>query len=131
MYFELAEQLNMIIDRYWGIYQWWTSISIGLLLVAHFASKNLNIFSLSFLLLLYFIYTIWNYQMMSYNLGLMNGYYEELQVLRDAGETSPVIAAYLNGNEGAIYGFISSGMLLFGTTSYLIYMFVRSNRSAA
>ncbi len=50
---ELSYHLSMVLDRIWSMQQWWASVSIGVLIMAHLATSRLNLFLVILSLALY------------------------------------------------------------------------------
>ena len=122
----------MVYDRYWSMYQWWTSVSIGILLLAHFAADRLNAISLIFLVILYAVYSVWVHSMVWYNVLIANGYLSELRNLVESGQSNVIVETYLDdsGNIPVFYGYVAASLLYVGTNAYLIYRFVKTREEA-
>lgn len=53
----ILELIALANSQYFSLLQWWASISVGLVAIAHFASDRLNLFLLAALSVLYIAYT--------------------------------------------------------------------------
>ncbi len=65
---EISYQLSEYLNRIWDMQQWWASISIGVLVMAHLASRPLNLLLVAISLGLYTSYTLYMWQMSGENL---------------------------------------------------------------
>lgn len=125
MELELIDQLNVVYDRYWVIYQWWTSVAIGVLLMAHFASERLTILTTAFLVILYSIYSAWLFGMLMYNIESAGAALDQLRILTESGATEYAISkVYVNSDGIAVLlGVLAPILLFIGSLSYLIFRY--------
>jgi hypothetical protein len=128
---DIAFQLSELYDRWWSIHQWWVSVSFGLIAVAHFAGDKLNYVLAGFSLTLYAAFSIWLEFLVRYNIAVMGGFYTDLRVLRDSGQTlSNGARMYLEGfSQLGPYWDVAGEAAKIGTflgvISYVIYSVLR------
>lgn len=84
---EIVYQISEILNRLWVIQQWWASVSFGVLIVAHLASKQLNGVLVSALLFLYSVYSFYMWDLLGINAGILNGFVNDLQQMSESGHT--------------------------------------------
>ena len=82
---EIAYQLSEIFNRVWSMQQWWASISLGLIVLAHVASEKLNILLVAIVAVLYSAFTFYVFQLLGRNWESIKGYVVDLQRLADSG----------------------------------------------
>ena len=127
---EIVEQLAVIYDRYWSVFQWWGSMSIGLLLVGHFSSDRLSLGSVALLLAIYVLYTAWVFSMLIFNFSLIGGYLNDLSKLAEDGRLiSAGAKAHLDETgaaSGFWFGLIVAAILFFSSIGYLLYSYRRT-----
>ena len=85
---EIAYQVSEYLDRVWSMQQWWASVSIGVLVMAHLASDKLNLFLVCISLSLYTTYTLYMQQMSRENVETVFALLRDLEVLVDSGKVS-------------------------------------------
>jgi hypothetical protein len=131
---EIAYLISEYLDRVWSMQQWWASVSIGVLVMAHLASDKLNLFLVGISLALYTTYTLYMQQMSRENVETVFALLRDLEVLVDSGEVS-------SNNAEELLEILTINPLLFiltfgGTyvcvTSYVIYSYIkiRGHRNA-
>ena len=54
---QVRQQLWILTDRMWALSQWWVSISLAILVVAHLAAHRINLLILLSILFMYWSYT--------------------------------------------------------------------------
>ena len=120
---ELTLQANELTATY---LQWWLSISIGLVAVAHFAIRKINLPIVLFISALYVAHTV-NTARSLFKIGsVFGGAALELEQLAASGNASHITEAFLQA-PGAIlplYGFAFVGTFL-GTLCFLAYCYLR------
>lgn len=77
-------------DRVWSIMQFWTSVSFGILIAAHFAAERLNLFVLVVILLLYTSFSLSLARMLQFDQGIIFAGIQQLQLLAQSGSLSLV-----------------------------------------
>ena len=82
---DITYQMSEIFNRTWDLQQWWASVSFGVLVVAYLVGKQLNAFLLFTLLLLYSVYSIYMWDLLSVNFRTYAAYAEDLRKLSDSG----------------------------------------------
>jgi hypothetical protein len=93
--FELLELVDLSLSRAWSHMQWWGGVSFGLIAVAHFAGKKLNLLYVAFLSVLYIAFSFYAYANLSLAVGLTGVYITTLESLVDTGELSEAGTAAL------------------------------------
>ncbi len=78
---EISYQISEYLNRLWTLQQWWASISIGVLVMAHLASKRLNLFFVLISLGLYTSYTLYMLQMSRANIQTVWALAADLEAL--------------------------------------------------
>ena len=96
---EILELMAMHDDKAWSVLQFWTSVSFGLLIAAHFAAANVSRSVLVVVLVLYILFTA----------TVMPGIRFETQAIKAAGKQLEILA-----DEGAKLSLISRAALDYG-----------------
>ena len=125
---EIAFQVSEYLDRVWSMQQWWASVSIGVLVMAHLASDKFNLFLVCISLGLYTTYTLYMQQMSHENVETLFALLRDLEVLVDSGKVSS------NNAEELLDILVINPMLFiltFGGTyicvvSYVIYSYAKT-----
>lgn len=127
---EIIENVFKIFDRYWSMIQWWASVSFGLIAVAHFAVDKLSRVLVALLILLYMLFTAWVVDFYFFNVQILAGFRQDLSQLGDTahfGTRSLLDSSIVKG--GLVLQDIAFVMTFVGAVGYLIYTFVRHERS--
>ncbi len=129
---DLIEHIFDAYDRYWAIVQWWASISFSLILVGYFAAERLNIRVVALLSFLYTIYTAWVLSLLIYNIGVIEGFFETLEKLRQSGHELSAGTVQLIDHPlvapGTWVGQIALLSTFIAATAYLWIVFWRAHR---
>lgn len=124
---EIAFQVSEYLDRVWSMQQWWASVSIGVLVMAHLAAEKLNLFLVCISLALYTTYTLYMQQMSRENVETVFALLRDLEVLVDSGKVS-------SNNAEELLEILTINPVLFILTfggtyicvvSYVIYSYVK------
>ena len=127
---EIAFQVSEYLDRVWSMQQWWASVSIGVLVMAHLAAEKLNLFLVCISLALYTTYTLYMQQMSRENVETVFALLRDLEVLVDSGKVS-------SNNAEELLEILTINPVLFILTfggtyicvvSYVIYSYVNMRR---
>jgi hypothetical protein len=125
---EIAYQVSEYLNRVWSMQQWWASISIGVLVMAHLASAKLNLLLVCISLALYTSYTLYMQQMSLENVETLFALLRDLEVLVDSGKVS-------SNNAEELLKILATSPVLFYLTfggtylcvvSYVIYSYVKT-----
>ncbi len=125
---EIAYQVSEYLNRVWSMQQWWASISIGVLVMAHLASAKLNLLLVCISLALYTSYTLYMQQMSLENVETLFALLRDLEVLVDSGKVS-------SNNAEELLKILATNPMLFYLTfggtyvcvvSYVIYSYVKT-----
>ena len=125
---EIAYMVSEYLDRVWSMQQWWASVSIGVLVMAHLASDKLNLLLVCISLGLYTTYTLYMQQMSHENIETVFALLRDLEVLVDSGKVS-------SNNAEELLNILAINpalfILTFGGTyicvvSYVIYSYVKT-----
>jgi hypothetical protein len=113
------------------LWQWWASISIGLLAVARLLGSKLNLYLLVMLVIAYSLYTLYvvdNYSVLSAQFGNLA---DDLNGLSNLGSAAEFfIEKNANPGIGVTFGLTAGAVMLFlGTIGFLAYSFVDSQRN--
>ena len=133
---ELLYQYGYNWEIMYTLLQWWLSVSIGLLAIARFFPKKLNLFLVVLLILLYVSFSIYSIggvnMFFQQNLGVL----EELRSLRADGSVSRAGELLLEQMEGIWPVFAASSYVVcvaggfFGSIAFFIYSYRRGRLSA-
>ena len=128
---EIAYQLSEIYNRVWSIQQWWASISIGLLILAHLASEKLNLFLVLFIMALYSSFSLYVFNILGRNWNTITHYIQDLQSLVDAGQKlSSGTLTFLEPQSEIITTVIIIVLIatFMGCNAYLVYSYFKFKR---
>jgi hypothetical protein len=128
---EIAYQLSEIYNKVWSIQQWWASISIGLLILAHLASEKLNLFLVLFIMALYSSFSLYVFIILARNWNTITHYIQDLQGLVDAGhKLSLGTLTYLEPQSEIVTALILIVLIctFMGCNAYLVYSFLKNRR---
>ena len=122
---DITYQMSEYLNRIWMMQQWWASVSIGVLVMAHLASSRLNIFLVLVSLALYTAYTAYMLQMSEANMDSVYALVRDLQVLADSGVR---LSHFAQGQIDIMNTDITLYLITFGGTyvsvvAYLIYSY--------
>ena len=129
---DILEQLFSLYDRYWVIVQWWASVSIGIIMIAHLASEKISAFILMTILFLYTIYSLWLYFLLDYNLAITFGLVDELGSLAKAGELTAggrEALEHPSGQYGVWLGMLALPSTYLACSGYLVFAYIHARRS--
>lgn len=130
---EITFQVSEYLNRMWGMQQWWASISIGVLIMAHLASSKLNMLLLFISLGLYTSYTLYMLQMSQENVETIFALANDLEVLVASGAVN-------SDNSREILQIRSTNPILFYVTfvgtyisvvAYLVYSYFNARAESA
>lgn len=127
---DLIYQLSIVLDRIWSMQQWWASVSIGVLVMAHLASSRLNLFLIILSLALYSLYTFFMYSMLLENVGLLSALARDLQALIDSGVANSHVAkeqADIMNDGSGLFVATYAGTYV-SVMAYLLYSYMRARR---
>lgn len=130
---ELLNEVHFLLERSNYLTQWWASMSLGLILVAHFAKESLNLVFVSLLLLLIYIsFSVNMWGQFIDALVPISAFRADLEILRAAGSTAMGTDAIL-AREGArlwdVFTYPVSLIGLFlGSIYYLVYSYMQARK---
>jgi hypothetical protein len=131
---QVLGQWYLLMERWHFLLQWWAGVSFGVIAVAHFASKRLNLAIVLLILLVYVSQTA-NTLIFAIRLGGMTeGVTQELMRLSASGEISAIGQAWLQSQDPAwapLTYLLAPGGLCLGCVAYLIYCYRRQRRLAS
>ena len=128
---EITFQISEILNRLWVMQQWWASVSIGVLVMAHLASSRLNLLLIIISLSLYTSYTLYMHQMSAENVKDMQALAGDMQALIDSGvaQSNTALRQVQTVNADVrLYRVTFLGTYLC-VVIYLIYSYTRSRKS--
>ena len=128
---EITFQISEILNRLWVMQQWWASVSIGVLVMAHLASSRLNLLLIIISLALYTSYTLYMHQMSAENVKDMQALAGDMQALIDSGvaQSNTALRQVQTVNADVrLYRVTFLGTYLC-VVIYLIYSYTRSRKS--
>jgi hypothetical protein len=120
-------ELTLLANEQTATYlQWWLSISIGLVALAHFAIRKINLPIVVFVSALYVAHTVNTARGLFKIGGINRGATLELEQLADSGNASQITEAFLEAPSAILplYGFAFAGTFL-GTLWFLVYCYLR------
>jgi hypothetical protein len=125
---EISYQMSEYLDRLWTLQQWWASISIGVLIMAHLATARLNLFLVLISLALYTSYTVYIVQMLRDNIFTIYALAADLEALVQSGivnsNNANEMMSIMDNNPFLFY--LTFGGTYLSVCSYLIYSYFRS-----
>ena len=128
---EITYQISEYLNRIWMMQQWWASISIGVLVMAHLASSRLNLLLVSISLGLYTAYTLYMLQMSGENYDSVVALARDLQLLLDSGAVQSYSARdqieIMDANPALYY--VTFGGTYISVAAYLIYSYFKARGS--
>jgi len=130
---EILAQVGMNQELSFFLWQWWLSISVGLLAITRLLDKKLNLFLLILLVAAYALYTLYvidNYRVLVAQFGNLA---DDLDALGDSGDIGSTAVFFIQKNAnpgvGVTFGLNVGAMLLFfGTIGFLIYSYIENRR---
>jgi hypothetical protein len=132
---DLLAQLNSTGEFLWSLMQYWTSISIGILIGAYLAAKRINTYFLGAFILVYVVFTGQITWLMILQLETIRGVIIDLQAIEDSavGLSNTAMAVLEHSpmaNDTAIGQFLRLAMfvgMFLITISYPIYCKFKPN----
>ena len=126
---DLLTQLSSFGNFLWSLMQYWTSISVGILIASHFVASRLNGFILAIFIIIYTVFTVQIVTLMQLELQAIKGIFMDLEIMAGKGvalsntarqilEHSPVANDTLINQLSRLV--MTGGMFLI-TISYPIY----------
>jgi hypothetical protein len=85
---DIVFQSATYLDRLWSLQQWWASISIGVLIMAHLAAERLNLFLVCISLALYTVYSLYMTHMLRENADSLFALLDDLRGMVESGQAS-------------------------------------------
>jgi hypothetical protein len=128
---QMLELIKLSLDQAWSLLQWWASISFGLIALAHFSARKLNLLFVTILLVLYTLFTAyWFINFWSVALQLL-GHIQDLAALRETETLSKASEATIDSFVG-LRGPIAFAILILcvvgtfcASSGYLIHRYRR------
>ena len=130
---ELIYQASEYLDMIWSMQQWWASISIGVLIMAHIASARLNLFLIIICIGLYTSYTLYMLQMSGENYETIFALATDIEALINNGEAKTHAAVELSEirSTSPILYYITFGGTYLSVVAYVLFSFRRSRATDA
>ena len=128
---EITYQLSEYLNRIWMMQQWWSSVSIGVLVMAHLASSRLNLLLVTISLALYTAYTFYMLQMSAENYESIVALIRDLQALSDAGVALSHFAreqTAIMDTDATLY-YVTFGGTYVCVMAYLLYSYGKARKS--
>ncbi len=125
---DIFTQIQSGYDRLWVVLQFWGGVTLGLVAVAYFAAKRLNVFLLTFLLIVYILFSAFAHQSIVGVLELIYALVTDLQNLKSSGValtlgSLSIIESSSAGNINSILGFASIYGTFVGAVAYVVYSY--------
>ncbi len=89
---EILQLMAMHDDKAWSVLQFWTSVSFGLLIAAHFAAANVSRSVLVVVLVLYILFTAQSWGMILFDVQAIKAGGRQLEMLTDEGAKLSLIS---------------------------------------
>ena len=130
---EIVELYADYSELYFSLLQWWLSVTVGIVAVAHFFAKKLNVPILIFLVALYLAYSFYALNLAGTNYAASQALISQLRELQSIdGVTaiSELLIANINSSSSItsrLFFFCVLGGL-FGSVTYLIGAYVKARR---
>lgn len=125
---EISYQMSEYLNRLWTIQQWWASVSIGVLIMAHLATSRLNLFLVSISLGLYTSYTLYIVQMLRENMNTIYALAADLKALIQSdvvnSNNANQMISIMEANPFLFY--LTFGGTYLSICSYLIYSYYKA-----
>jgi hypothetical protein len=126
---DLLAQLNSVGGFLWTLLQYWTSVSIGILIGSHFVAKRLSVVFLALFLFVYILFTLQALELMRMQVFQIRSIAMDLNDLADNEvvlshtartflERSPVVTENITG---PIFRGLMFGIMFLVTLFYPIY----------
>ena len=132
---EIVELYAYYGELYFSLMQWWLSVTVGMVGVAHFFAKKLNLPILTFLIGLYLAYSFYALSLAGINYGASQALISqliELRALEGVTAVSEQLIATTNSPSSApsrvFFVCVVGG--LFGSVIYVVAAYVNVRRSS-
>ena len=130
---EIVYQLSEMYNKIWSVQQWWASISIGLLILAHLASERINLFLVLFIMALYSSFSLYISIMLTRTWNTTTHYIQDLQGLVGAGhKLSSGTLTLLEPQSEIVTALIVIVFIctFIGCNAYLVYSYLKGRRES-
>ncbi len=130
---EIAYQMSEYLNRIWTMQQWWASISLAVLVMAHLASARLNLFLVLISLALYTSYTLYMAQMMRANIETVYALASDLEVLINSGAVNSNNAREMISikHSNPFLYYLTFGGTYLSVCAYLLYSYFKARGESA
>ena len=82
---EMLSQINSVGELLWSLMQYWTSVSIAVLIGSHFVASRLNAIVIALFLLIYVLFTLQIGLLLRLQMYALQGLAMDLRLLADSG----------------------------------------------
>ena len=134
---EILNQVSLNQGQAFMLMQWWFSVTVGLVAIAHFFSKKLNLFLLILIVAAYVAYTTYINRFLLLLFQQNSAFILDLEALQSSGsitEASDVLVESMRDSNSifsAGSSFIFASVVTFvASLSYLIYRYIQYRRIA-
>lgn len=130
---EIVYQLSENFNRIWSMLQWWASISLGLIVLAHVASERLNGFLVIVVVTLYSAFSFYVFQLMNRNYESVQGYVSDLQnIVKSGNDLASGTLAYMQPQSSIVVALVIFTLwgTFAGSNAYLIYSYFKGKRTS-
>ena len=129
---EIALQIAEMYHLVWTVQQWWASISLGLLVLAHVAYERLNLFLVTIIIVLYTAFSAYLLLIVDGQSNTITHYLADLQALAESGhELATGTLTYMEPRSKVSVAL--TVITLWGTyagcTAYLLYSYIKGRRA--
>ena len=127
---DILVQISLGLDAWSTAFQWWSGVSFGVIAVAYFAKKELNLPFVILIALVYISFSINQFSFILQQLGTIGGAVAELEALQAAGNLSAIgVARVADAPLLNLHWFTYPVMffwLFFGSLFYLAYVYIKA-----
>jgi hypothetical protein len=128
--YELMYLMSETANRNWEMWQYWTGVSFGYLILGYVAAKHLNWLLIFFVSALYTLFSIFLFQVLGHNAEILFGTADELRKLQSSGvELTAPAARWLAGHsEDSMLPVAVLLVTYLAALLYLPYNHIKSDR---
>lgn len=131
----ILDSIRSTFEVAWTQLQWWASVSFGIIALTHFADKKLNLVLVSFVSLIYLLFTIFVWTNTRFLIVMLSGYGQDLMALQNTGKVSAATRLVINffNKYASLNGLIIQFCVFatcIGTISYLVYTYRKNSRGS-
>ncbi len=128
---DLMYLMSEAANRNWEIWQYWTGVSFGYLVLGYAVAKHLTWPLILIVSVLYTLFSIFMLQVMGHNAEIVFGVADELRKLQASSELSAPTSRWLAGHsEDGVFPTTVLLVTYFAALLYLPYNYINSGRES-